>query len=48
MQIEKRKNIFNTQKKIREEKVVSNIYKRVLNENKEFERKVRLLKLFRL
>ena len=46
MQIEKRKNIFNTQKKIREEKVVSNIYKRVLNENKEFERKVRLLDLF--
>ena len=46
LQIEKRKNIFNSQKKIREEKVVSNIYKRVLNKNKEFERKVRLLDLF--
>ena len=46
MQLEKRKNIFDNQKKIREEKVVSNIYKRVLNQNKEFERKCRLLDLF--
>lgn len=46
IQLEKRKNIINSQKKDRDEKVVSNIYKRIMNKNKEFERRVRLLDLF--
>jgi hypothetical protein len=46
MQLEKRKNIIDNQKKVRDEKVLSNIYKRVMNKNKEFERKIRLLDLF--
>ena len=46
LQKEKKKNIYKTQRKIREEKAASNIYNRILNKNREMERKKRLLDLF--
>ena len=45
-QKEKKKNIIITQRKKREEKALSNIYKRIFNKNKEIERRKRLLDLF--
>ena len=46
IQKEKKKNLMETQKKRREEKVVSNMYQRIANKNKEIERKKKLLDLF--
>ena len=46
LQQEKKKNIFQSQRKIREEKIASNVYNRILNKNKEIERRKRLLDLF--
>ena len=46
MQQEKRKNWVQTQREKREEKMMANIYKRILNKNKEMERKKKLLDLF--
>ena len=45
-QKEKKKNLIITQRKKREEKALSNIYKRIFNKNKEIERRKRLLDLF--
>ena len=46
MQKELKKNLMESQKKRREEKVISNIYQRIANKNKEFERRKKLLDLF--
>ena len=46
IQKEKKKNWVQTQRQNREEKMLSNIYKRMLNKNKELERRKRLLDLF--
>jgi len=46
IQKEKKKNLVQTQRQNREEKMLSNIYKRMLNKNKELERRKRLLDLF--
>jgi hypothetical protein len=46
IQKEKKNNWMQTQRKNREEKILSNIYKRMLNKNKELERRKRLLDLF--
>lgn len=45
-QKEIKNSIMETQRKIREEKIVSNIQKRIMNKNEELERKKRLLDLF--
>lgn len=46
MQKEKKEYIMQTQRKKREEKVLSNICKRILNQNKDLERRKKLLDLF--
>ena len=46
IQKEKRNNWVQTQRKNREEKMLLNIYKRMLNKNKEIERRKKLLDLF--
>ena len=46
IQKEKRNNWVQTQRQNREEKMLSNIYKRMINKNKEIERRKKLLDLF--
>lgn len=45
-QKEKRNNLMQTQRKKREEKVISNMCKKIMNQNKEIERQKKLLDLF--